>query len=585
MDFGMNCFLYFREQILKVLQSLQAKAVFPADLSFEHVAVEPPKNAEHGELSTNAAMVLSKACGMSPRQLAEILQEEIKQLKFVTDVSIAGPGFINISLNPEFWHLQLKNILKDRTEYGTTNLGNGQSANVEYVSVNPTGPMHAGHGRVAIVGDAMARLMEKVGYSVTKEYYVNDGGGQAITLAKSTYLRYLEALGEDIGEIPQGLYPGDYLKAVGQALAQEYGAKWKNEAEDDRMSFFQEYSVNAMMDLIRKDLDLISIKHDVFSSENKLVNAGKVEEVVKRLEKKGYVYTGVLDVPKGVEVDDYDSTPQLLFKSTEFGDDVDRVLQKSNGEWTYFAKDIAYHYDKYQRGFKTQVNIWGADHAGYIKRIISAVKAISNEEVSLTVKTCQMVNFMQNGEALKMSKRDGTFITLEDVVKAVGPDVVRFVMLMRRNDAMLDFDFEKVKEQSKDNPVFYVQYAHARIHSVLRQAKEIMPEFSEEDINQADFSYLSSKDELAMIRLLAGWPRLIQMAATCHEPHRIGGYIYDIAAEFHSLWNKGKEDATLRFIIQDKGRTLARLALLKSIAYVIASGLDLFGVAPLKEMR
>lgn len=581
----MNCFVYFREQILNILHSLQVRNVLPQDVSFENVAVEPPKNPEHGELATNAAMVLSKVCGMPPRKLAEILEEELKQLKFVTDVAIAGPGFINITLSAEFWHARLTDILKERTEYGVVDLGNGQPVNVEYVSVNPTGPMHAGHGRVAIVGDAMARLMQKVGYRVTKEYYVNDGGGQAITLAKSTYLRYLEALGEDIGEIPQGLYPGDYLKAVGESLAQEYGEKWRGVAEDSWMPFFQEYSVNAMMDLIRKDLELISIKHDVFSSENKLVNAGKVEEVVKLLDEKGYVYTGVLDVPKGVEVDDYDSTPQLLFKSTAFGDDVDRVLQKSNGEWTYFAKDIAYHYDKYLRGFKTQINIWGADHAGYIKRIISAVKAISDEEVTLTVKTCQMVNFMQNGEALKMSKRDGTFITLEDVVKAVGPDVVRFVMLMRRNDAMLDFDFEKVKEQSKDNPVFYVQYAHARIHSVFRQAEDVFSDISESDLETADLSYLSSKDELAMIRLLAGWPRLIEMAANYHEPHRIGGYIYDVAAEFHSLWNKGKDDATLRFVVQDKNHTLARLALLKSIAYVIASGLDLFGVAPLQEMR
>lgn len=568
-----------------MLSLLQAEAVFSVGLNIDGVTVEPPKNKDHGEMSTNIAMVLAKQAGQPPRKIAEIFLEHIRAFNEVVHAEIAGAGFINLTLSADFWYAHLRHILEAPHAYGNLDLGKNQPMNVEYVSVNPTGPMHAGHGRVAIVGDAMAALMEKAGYNVTREYYINDGGAQAATLGQSAYLRYLEALGEKIDEIPAGLYPGDYLKPVGESIAKHYGDAFKDQTEEEYLPFFQTYAVDAMMDMIRSDLDLINIHHDVFTSETALVNEGAVEHVMELLDEKGLIYEGVLDVPKGIEVDDWAAEPQLLFKSTQFGDDVDRVLQRTNGEWTYFAKDIAYHYNKYKRGYMYQINVWGSDHAGYIKRMLAAVKAISEGEVTLDIKTCQMVNLMQGGEPLKMSKRSGTFITLRDVVDAVGKDVLRFVMLVRRNDAMLDFDFDKVKEQSKDNPVFYVQYAHARIYSVLRQAEAQFGNIDMSELLTAKFEHLSLKEEIHLIQLLSGFPRCIESAVIHREPHRVGGYIYDLAAAFHSLWNQGKEDTTLRFIVENKEITYARLALLKAIAVVIASGLNLFGVEPLKEMR
>ncbi|MCP5322583.1 MAG: arginine--tRNA ligase [Candidatus Paracaedibacteraceae bacterium] len=581
----MNCYTLIKQKILTVIAELQKTEKLPGDLKLDAITVEPPKSRDHGEMSTNVAMVLAKAVGQSPRTLAELFLKHIQAFQEVRSAEVAGAGFINMRLHYNFWYLQLNAVLHKGESYGECNLGQGQAMNVEYVSVNPTGPMHAGHGRVAIVGDAMAALMEKGGYKITREYYINDGGAQAATLGRSTYLRYLEALGADIGEIPAGLYPGDYLKPVGEALAKNFGDIFKNQTEEEYLPFFQTYAVDAMMDMIRSDLDLIGIQHDVFASENALVADDAVERAIDILEEKGLVYTGVLDIPKGIEVDDWSAEPQLLFKSTQFGDDVDRVLKRTNGEWTYFAKDIAYHYDKLQRGFKYQINVWGADHAGYIKRMLAAVKAISEGSVTLDIKTCQMVNLLQGGEPLKMSKRAGTFITLKDVVDSVGKDVIRFVMLMRRNDAMLDFDFEKVKEQSKDNPVFYVQYAHARVHSVLRQAESQMGVIDESALKNANLSGLNSDDEIALIQLLASWPRCVEGAVVHREPHRIGGYLYELAAAFHGLWNQGKEDATLRFIVEDKDITMARLALLKGVATVISSGLHLFGVKPVEEMR
>lgn len=581
----MNCYTFIKQKIIAVIAHLQSKGKLPAELKLDAITVEPPKSREHGDMSTNVAMVLAKAVGQSPRILAEMFLEQIQTFEEISTAEIAGAGFINMKLIPAFWYQHLSAILKEGQTYGTCNIGRGQPMNVEYVSVNPTGPMHAGHGRVAIVGDAMAALMEKGGYNVTREYYINDGGAQAATLGRSTYLRYLEALGEDIGDIPSGLYPGDYLKPVGESIAKNFGDTFQHQPEEEYLNFFQTYAVDAMMDMIRADLDLIGIQHDIFTSENAIVSEGAVERVIEKLEKKGLIYTGVLDIPKGIDVDDWSAEPQLLFKSTEFGDDVDRVLKRTNGEWTYFAKDIAYHYDKLQRGFNYQVNVWGSDHAGYIKRMLAAVKAISDDSVRLDIKTCQMVNLMQGGEPLKMSKRAGTFITLRDVVDAVGKDVIRFVMLMRRNDAMLDFDFEKVKEQSKDNPVFYVQYAHARVYSVLRQAEVQFGHIKDKELSGADFSGLNSEDELALIQLLAGWPRCVEGAVIHREPHRIGGYLYEVAGAFHALWNQGKENATLRFIVDDKAITMARLALLKAVATVIASGLHLLGVEPVKEMR
>jgi arginyl-tRNA synthetase len=581
----MNCYTLIKQKILAVIEKMQSANDLPADVKVDAITVEPPKSREHGEMSTNVAMVLAKAVGKPPQVLAEIFLKHIKEFKEIRTAEIAGAGFINMRLQGDFWHLQLRNILQHRETYGSCNIGGGESMNVEYVSVNPTGPMHAGHGRVAIIGDAMAALMEKGGYKVTREYYINDGGAQAATLGRSAYLRYLEALGQDIGEIPAGLYPGDYLKSVGESIVKNFGDSFKNQTEEEYLPFFQTYAVDAMMDMIRSDLDLIGIHHDVFTSENAIVEDGAVERAMEMLEEKGLIYTGVLDIPKGIEVDDWSAEPQLLFRSTQFDDDVDRVLKRTNGEWTYFAKDIAYHYDKFQRGFKYQINVWGSDHAGYIKRMLAAVKAISDNTATLNIKTCQMVNLMQGGEPLKMSKRSGTFITLRDVVESVGKDVIRFVMLMRRNDAMLDFDFEKVKEQSKDNPVFYVQYAHARVYSVLKQAETQFGHIEESDMYNADFTRLESDEELELIQVLAGWPRCVEGAVIHREPHRIGGYLYELAAAFHGLWNQGKENTTLRFIVENRETTTARLALLKAVATVLASGLNLYGVEPLKEMR
>lgn len=581
----MNCYTLIKQKILHIIEKLQSTDALPRDLKLDAITVEPPKSRDHGEMSTNVAMVLAKGVGKAPRAVAEMFLDSIQGLDEICSAEIAGAGFINMRLHPEFWYAQLSTILKEQEAYGDSNIGQGEAMNVEYVSVNPTGPMHAGHGRVAIVGDVMAALMEKGGYNVTREYYINDGGAQAATLGRSAYLRYLEALGDEIGEIPAGLYPGDYLKSVGESIAKNYGDAFKGQSEEEYLHFFQTYAVDAMMDMIRSDLDLIGIQHDVFTSETAIVDEGAVEDVMDMLEEKGLIYTGVLDVPKGIEVDDWAAEPQLLFGSTRFGDDVDRVLKRTNGEWTYFAKDIAYHFDKFQRGFNYQINVWGADHAGYIKRMLAAVNAISDNNVTLDIKTCQMVNLMQGGEPLKMSKRAGTFITLRDVVEAVGKDVIRFVMLMRRNDAMLDFDFDKVKEQSKDNPVFYVQYAHARVYSVLRQAEAQLGQIDESQLQNADFSWLSSDNETALIQVLASWPRCVEGAVIHREPHRIGGYLYELAAEFHALWNQGKDDATLRFIVDDANVTMARLALLKAVATVIASGLNLYGVEPVKEMR
>lgn len=581
----MNCYTLIKQKILAVITQLQSNGDLPADLKVDAITVEPPKSRDHGEMSTNVAMVLAKAVGQPPRVLAGLFLNHIQGFDEVRTADIAGAGFINMRLHPSFWYTHLSTILKEKEAYGSSDIGQGQAMNVEYVSVNPTGPMHAGHGRVAIVGDAMAALMEKGGYEVTREYYINDGGAQAETLARSAYLRYLEALGQDIGEIPAGLYPGDYLKAVGESVAKNYGDAFKDQTEEEYLPFFETYAIDAMMDLIRDDLDLIGIQHDVFTSETAIVNEGAVEDVMGMLEEKGLIYTGVLDVPKGIEVDDWAAEPQLLFRSTQFGDDVDRVLKRTNGEWTYFAKDIAYHFDKFERGFNYQINVWGSDHAGYIKRMLAAVKALSDDTVTLDIKTCQMVNLMQGGEPLKMSKRSGTFVTLRDVVEAVGKDVIRFVMLMRRNDAMLDFDFDKVKEQSKDNPVFYVQYAHARVYSVLRQAETQLGQIDESQLENADFACLNSDDEIGLIQVLASWPRCVEGAVIHREPHRIGGYLYALAGAFHALWNQGKEDTTLRFIVEDTKVTLARLALLKAVATVVASGLNLFGVEPLKEMR
>lgn len=583
----MNIFRYFEDRVEAALKALEKEGALPAGLDTSRVAVEPPRDPSHGDLSTNAAMVLAKPAGMKPRDLADRLAAKLAAEEAVTEVSVAGPGFINLRLNAGFWLARIPEMLRSGPAYGASELGAGEAVNVEYVSANPTGPMHVGHVRGAVFGDALANLLEKVGYRVCREYYINDAGGQIEVLARSVLLRYREALGEAIGAIPEGLYPGDYLKPVGQALAATHGGnliEMNDEAEALRIA--REAAVEAMMELIRGDLAVLGITHEIFFSELSLHRSGAIEETVKLLQDKGLIYVGVLEPPKGETPEDWEPRPQTLFRSTQFGDDADRALKKSDGSWTYFAPDIAYHHDKYRRGYRTLIDVWGADHSGYIKRVKAAVAAITDNGAEIDVKVCQMVRLFRNGEPVRMSKRAGNFVTLREVVDEVGKDAVRFMMLTRKNDAPLDFDFVKVKEQSRDNPVFYVQYAHARIHSVLRNAAEAGYDLSDGALANADLSRLGDEAELALLRLMAGFPRQVEQAAIAHEPHRIAFYLDDLAAAFHALWNKGKDDASLRFIREDdRDATLARLALIRAAAYVVAAGLGILGVEPTEEMR
>lgn len=580
----MNFFHSFRNHILKALEDLVQRELLPTGLDFGKVTTEPPRDPTHGDLATNAAMILSREAKKNPRELAEIISGSLSKLPFVEEVSVAGPGFINIQLSSEFWYHQLVTILEKKTEYGASSIGLGEKINLEYVSANPTGPLHAGHGRVAVVADVLANLLEKVGYRVLREYYVNDAGGQAETLARSTYLRYLEALGETIGDIPAGYYPGEYLKEVGKALAERDGSKWVGQEEKDWLEPFREFAVNALMREIRIDLERIGIMHEVFTSEAELCATGAVEEAIAFLTEKGFIYEGVLPPPRGKTTENWECRSQLLFRSTQFGDDMDRSLQKADGSWTYFARDIAYHYDKFRRGFTQMINVWGADHVGTVKRVTSAVKAITEGKGSLDVLLCQIVNFTEGGEPVKMSKRAGTFIEIRDVVEKVGKDAFRFMMVSRKSDAHLDFDFQKVLEKTRDNPVFYIQYAHARCHSVMRMAQDFMSQG--ENITVDSLQLLNDEDELKLLKLLAGWPRQVEIAALAREPHRLCYFLYEIAGQFHMLWNKGKDNTLLRFIVhQDPELTRARLAMIQGVSNVIASGLELFGVTPLQEMR
>ncbi|HIP77939.1 MAG TPA: arginine--tRNA ligase, partial [Kiloniellaceae bacterium] len=561
----------------------------PPGLDLARVAVEPPRDPDHGDMATNAAMVLAKAAASKPRDLAEALADKLSAVDHVSEATVAGPGFINLRLEGELWMEQLREILRTGTAYGASTLGQGQAVNVEYVSTNPTGPLTVGHARGAVVGDALAALLAKVGYAVTREYYINDAGGQVNVLARSAYLRYREALGEDIGEIPEGLYPGDYLKETGKALAERDGGKWMAAEEADWLPVLRRFAIDSMMDLIRRDLAALGVHQDVFSSENDLVQAGGVDAVLAQLEDQGLIYTGTLEPPKGKPPpDDWEPRPQLLFKATEFGDDVDRALKKSDGSWTYFANDMAYHLDKFRRGFPTMIDVWGADHGGYVKRMQAGVKALTQGEGELDVKICQLVNLKRGGAAVKMSKRAGTFVTLREVIDEVGKDVVRFIMLTRKNDASLDFDLEKVVEKSLENPVFYVQMAHARCRSVLRLAAQELPDVDLDPVSLAgaDLNLLTDSGELGLIKQLAEWPRLLEAAAEAHEPHRVAFYLYDVAAALHAQWNRGQNQALLRFLLPDEPQvTRARLALLQAVAFVIASGLEVFGVEPVEELR
>jgi arginyl-tRNA synthetase len=562
-----NLFKHFEAQVEAALLALTAEGKLPPIADTSRVSVEPPREAAHGDISTNAAMVLAKGLGMKPRDLALMLVEKLKADPVVVESDVAGPGFVNLRLSDDFWRERLADVLLAGAAYGNSEIGAGRKVNVEYVSANPTGPMHVGHGRGAVFGDALAALLAKAGFDVTREYYVNDAGAQVDVLARSAHLRYREALGENIGEIPEGLYPGDYLKAVGERIAQHDGTKWRDSDESVWLAFFRDEAVNDMLELIREDLSALGVRHAVFTSERGLVETGEVDKAFAALEAKELLYHGTLEPPKGKLPDDWEARPQWLFKSTQFGDDVDRPLKKSDGGWTYFASDVAYHLDKFERGFAEMIDVWGADHGGYVKRVQAAVSALSEGKGNLDVKLCQMVNLMKNGEPVRMSKRSGTFVTLREVVDEVGKDAVRFIMLTRKNDAHLDFDLAKVLEQSRDNPVFYVQYAHARAHSVLRHGEKMFPnvDISSSALAKTPTYGLTDPSEIALIRLMGGWPRLIEGAAEAHEPHRLAFYLYDLAAAFHGLWNKGKDETELRFLIPERpDLSLARLALVRA---------------------
>ena len=584
----MNIFSMFRQFVIEALEQMAQAGELPGGLDCSRVVVEPPRDTSHGDLTTNAAMVLAKPAGKNPREIAGGLAKRLLSIEDVEAAEIAGPGFVNMRLVPGFWHRRLEDVLGQGAAYGGSDLGAGEKVNVEYVSTNPTGPLHVGHGRGAVIGDVLASLLEKVGYAVTREYYINDAGAQVDALARSVHLRYRQALGESIGEIPEGLYPGDYLIPAGKALAERDGDKWLGKPEEDWLAAIRDFAVGLMMDLIREDLLSVGIDQEVFTSERALAEAGKVDTALKQLEDRGLIYTGVLEPPKGRKAEDWEPRPQTLFRATQFGDDVDRPLKKSDGSWTYFATDIAYHLDKFERGFANMIDVWGADHGGYVKRMKAAVKAITDDKGELDVKLCQLVNLSDRGKPVRMSKRAGTFVSLRDVVDRVGKDVFRFIMLTRKNDAQLDFDFAKVAEQSKDNPVFYVQYAHARSCSVFRNAGEIFADLADSarDFGDADLALLADDSELELLKRLAGWPALLEGAAAAHEPHRLAYFLYELASAFHALWTKGRDQPGLRFIIEeDQALTTARLAMVRGLQLVIASGLTIFGVSPVEEMR
>ena len=583
----MNLFAEIETELRGVLTGLQADGALPEALDLSRVSVEPPRDASHGDMATNAAMVLAKPAGMNPRAVAELLVAELVKSDKIETAEIAGPGFVNLRLAPSVWLALVPYILENGISYGDGK--GGGKLNIEYVSANPTGPMHVGHARGAVFGDALARLLEKTGHDVLREYYINDAGSQVDVLARSALLRMREAQGEVIGAIPEGLYPGDYLVPVGQKLAADH-ADLAEKSEAEQIAIAKSVALPMMMDMIREDLAALGVAHAYFCSEQSLHDNGAVDEALEVLDNKGLIYQGVLEPPKGKEPPpDWEPQPQTLFKSSEFGDDSDRALKKSDGAWTYFAPDIAYHYDKVQRGYGEMIDVWGADHIGYIKRMQSAVNAITDGAGALEVKVCNLVKLMRGGEPVKMSKRAGSFVTLREVVDEVGKDAVRFMMLTRKNDAPLDFDFDVVKDKSRDNPVFYVQYAHARICSVLRNAAEAgfaRADIEDGALSKADLAHLEDAAELGLIRSLSHYPRMLASAAQAREPHRVAFFLMDLAAEFHALWNLGKERLDLRFIQEDdRPGTLARLALIRATATVIASGLDVIGVTPEEEMR
>ncbi|MDC1494207.1 arginine--tRNA ligase [Planktomarina temperata] len=581
----MNLFAEIRSLVIDSLQQMQAQGDLPDGLSFDAVTVEPPRDAAHGDMATNAAMVLAKPSSSKPRDIAQRLATLLSADPRLASVEVAGPGFLNLRLASTLWADVLRAILADPSGYGRATVGAGIKVNVEYVSANPTGPLHVGHTRGAVFGDALASMLDFAGYDVTREYYINDGGAQVDVLARSVYLRYLEAHGQEVA-FEDGTYPGDYLIAVGQALKEKVGDSYLGKGEQFWLEDVREFSTLAMMELIREDLLALGVKMDVFYSEKSLYGTGLIEAAIEDLKSKGLIYQGVLEPPKGKKPEDWEPREQTLFRSTDHGDDVDRPVQKSDGSWTYFAPDIAYHYDKVQRGFDQLIDVFGADHGGYVKRMKAAVSALSNDKTSLDIKLTQLVKLFKNGAPFKMSKRAGTFVTLRDLVDQVGADATRFVMLTRKNDAPLDFDFDKVMEQTKENPVFYVQYAHARICSVMRKAQLAGVAVEDAVLQAADLAGLTDAAELTLAAKLAEFPRLIEIAARSNEPHRIAFYLYDLASEFHALWNKGNEQPELRFLQEGNLATSqAKIALIRATAVVISNGLGILGVQPAQEMR
>lgn len=580
----MNLFADIRALVLSDLAAMTQAGVLPEGLTTDNVTVEPPRDAAHGDMATNAAMVLAKPAGMKPRDIAEALAARLVDDPRIISAEVAGPGFLNLRLAPVVWQGVVGAALAAGMGYGRSDMGRGKKVNVEYVSANPTGPLHVGHTRGAVFGDALASLLDFAGHDVTREYYINDGGAQVDVLARSVYLRYLEAHGQEVA-FPDGTYPGDYLIETGEALKAKVGDAYVGQGEDVWLEDVRNFATDAMMKLIEDDLASLGVKMDRFFSEKSLYDTGLIEAALDDLRSKGLIYEGVLEPPKGKKPDDWEPRKQTLFKSTDHGDDVDRPVMKSDGSWTYFAPDIAYHYDKVQRGYDALIDIFGADHGGYVKRMKAAVSALSGGTVPLDIKLTQLVKLFKNGEPFKMSKRAGTFVTLRDVVDQVGPGVTRFHMLTRKNDASLDFDFDKVLEQSRDNPVFYVQYAFARVNSVLTKAAQAGVAVDDATLAAADLSLLDHEAELALAAKLAEWPRLVETAARTNEPHRVAFYLYDLAGAFHGLWNRGNDTPSLRFLQDDPATSQAKIALARACAVVIAAGLGILGVEPAKELR
>ncbi len=586
----MNIFAEVEARVIAALDALKTEAKLPADLAIPDIVAEAPRDPTHGDVAVNAALVLAKAAKMKPRDIADALKAKLEAASDVAKIDVAGPGFLNITFKPQVWQNLVRTILEDADKFGADSASKGEMVNVEYVSANPTGPMHVGHCRGAVFGDALANLLAFAGFDVTREYYINDAGGQVDVLAKSAFLRYREALGEDIGAIPEGYYPGDYLKPIGDALAKMDGKKLLAMKESEWLPLVRSFAIGKMMDMIRDDLAALNIKHDVFFSEASMTTDGKdqIKSAIGVLQKKGLIFEGKLEKPKGHDDEEWEDRTQTLFKSTAFGDDEDRAIQKSNGGYTYFAGDIAYHYDKLQRGYLHMINVFGADHVGYIKRMKSAVAALSDQKADLDIKVVNLVKLYKNGEPFKMSKRAGTFVTLREVVDEVGKDPVRYMMLYRDNMKELDFDFAKVTEQSKDNPVFYVQYAHARAASIFRNTAEQMPglDISLKSLKKADLSGLNDPGEIELIKCLGSFPRLVEGAARAHEPHRLAFYLYELASALHAQWSRGNESPHLRFIQSKDGvATQARLALVAATKQVITSGLKVLGVEAPDAMR